>query len=70
MRLDPSGFDSKGGMQRPYTLLSTFRSPVQVFTTERLNCKGTWHALCYAWACVQSEGEGSLDKMQILKNSS
>jgi hypothetical protein len=48
MRLDPSGFDSKGGMQRVYTLLSTSRSPVQVFTSVPLICKGTWHALCYA----------------------
>jgi hypothetical protein len=70
MRLDPSGFDSAGGMQRVYTLLSTFRSPVRLFTTERLNCKETWHALCYAWACVHSKGEGSLDKMQIPENSS
>jgi hypothetical protein len=46
MRLDPSGFDSEGGMQRAYTLLSTFRSPVHLFTSERLDCKGTWHALC------------------------
>lgn len=68
MRLDPSGFDSKGGMQRAYTLLSTFCSPVHLFTSERQNCKGTWHALCYAGGCVHSKGEGSGNKMHESEN--